>query len=359
MQKLLLRLNLLLWTFRRSLFYRDMADAIRRKVGLRDFLEREANNAKMLHDSVRLSVMRALGRRYATGEGASLGELLSGIAPRSDQMLLTAVDDAGANKADALGRAADAVDFQIRGLKTLLKNLVMPAVAMPIVGALCVITSEIVVGIAKNSPPEVWKGFNGLVRWLAEWINVNAVSILVAIAVLVAITVYILPRWKGPARLKADKAVGFSLYRDYHAAVVLSALAMMISSGKTLRQALDDLRPTAPPWLRWQLQRVINSLEENPTDYMAAFSRGLMPPTVRARLASLLDSSKSFDEALITLGTSEVARLEANVTVSAQAVNYTLTGILVAVAVVLSIGQMTIASALSSASEPSKLLQRR
>jgi type II secretory pathway component PulF len=274
-------------------------------------------------------------------------------------MLLAAVDDAGTNKALALERAADAVDFQIRGMKALLKNLVMPALALPIVGAMCVITSEIVVGIAKNSPPEVWKGFNGLVRWLAEWINANAVSIPVAIVVLVAVTVYILPRWKGPARLKADKAVGFSLYRDYNAAVVLSALAMMISSGKTLRQALDDLRATASPWLRWQLQRVINSLEENPTDYMAAFSRGLMPPTVRARLASLLDSSKSFDEALITLGTSEVGRLETNVKLSAEAVNYSLTGVLVAVAVILSIGQMTIASALSSASEPSKLLQRR
>lgn len=359
MQKLLLRLNLLLWMFRRSVFYRDMADAIRRKVGLRDFIEREILNARMLRDSVGVSVLSALGRRYASGEGASLGELLAGIAPRSDQMLLSAVDDAGGNKAVALERAADAVDFQIRGMKTLLKNLAMPTVALPIVGVMCVITSEIVVGIAKNSPPEIWKGFNGLVRWLAEWINTNALSILVAVVVLVAMTVYVLPRWKGPARLKVDKTVGFSLYRDYNAAVVLSALAMMISSGKTLRQALDDLRGTASPWLRWQLQRVINSLEENPTDYMVAFSRGLMPPTVRARLASLLDSSKSFDEALITLGTSEVARLETNVSVSAQAVNYALTGALVAVAVTLSIGQMTIASALSSASEPSKLLQRR
>lgn len=359
MRRVMLKVNLLLWMFRRGQFYRDLADGLRRKVSLRDFLEREESNAKILRDSVGVAVMRAIARRYASGDGANLSELFSGIAPRSDQMLLTAVDDAGNKKAFALERAAEAVDFQIRGMRTLLKNLITPLVALPIVGAMCLITSDIVVNISRNAPPSVWQGFNGLVRWLAEAINANAIWILAAVGMAVVATIYLLPRWRGPMRLRADKVVGFSLYRDYNAAVVLSALAMMISSGKTLRQALDDLRASASPWLRWQLQRVINSLEENPTDYLAAFSRGLMPPSVRARLASLLDSTKSFDEALVALGTSEVKRLEENVSISAQAVNYSLTGVLVAVAVTLSIGQMTIASALSSASEPSKLLQRR
>lgn len=359
MSKIMLKLSLLVWMFRRAQFYRDLADGIRRKVSLRDFFERGASNAKMLGDSIGVTVMKAIARRYASGDGASLSELFLGIAPRSDQMLLTAVDDAGDKKAEALERAADAVEFQIRGFKTLMKNLVTPAVALPIVGAICVITSDIVVNISRNAPAEVWKGFNGVVRWLAEAINANAMGIMVALVLAIGATVYLLPRWRGPLRLRADKLVGVSLYRDYNAAVVLSALAMMIGSGKTLRQALDDLRASASPWLRWQLQRIINSLEDNPTDYLAAFSRGLMPPTVRARLASLLDSSKSFDEALIALGTSEVRRLETNVSLSAQAVNYALTGVLLAVAVTLSVGQMTIAGALSSASEPSKLGQRR
>ena len=129
--------------------------------------------------------------------------------------------------------------------------------------------------------------------------------------------------------------------------------------GFVVEQALEDLRLNATPWLGWHLQRVINSLDDNPTDYMAAFSRGLMPRSVRARLNSLLDSSKSFDVALVTLGTSEVKRLEGAVKVSAETVNWTLTGALVALAVLLSIGQMTIASALSNESDPVKLMQKR
>lgn len=359
MKKLLLKFSAVMWMFRRPIFYRDMADAFSRKVGLRDFLEREESNCRMMKDTTGLAVMQALRVRYSSGNGGTLSELMRGIAPSSDLMLLSAVDDAGDGKATALEKAADAVDFQIRSIKTLMINLLTPLIAVPIVGAVCLITSEIIAGIAENSPPNIWNGFNGYVRTLAEVINDHWGKLALGLVALIATIVYSLPRWIGPYRLKLEQLPGYSLYRDYNAAVVLSAMAMMIGSGKTMKQSLDDLRLNATPWLRWHLQRIINSLEDNPTDYLSAFSRGLMPVTVRARLASLMDSSKSFDTALVAMGTSEVKRLEGTVKISAETVNWTLTGILVSLAVVLSIGQMTIATALSREAEPSRLMQNR
>lgn len=359
MRKILIKLAAFLWMFRRTLFYRDMADAFKRKVSIRDFLQREVDNARLLKDETTLLIMKSLVNRYASGNGASLRELMYGIAPASDMMLLSAVDDATEGKAEALERAAEAVDFQIRSFKTLMISLATPAIALPLVGALCIITSEIIASIARDAPPSVWVGFNGLVRLIAEFINAHWGKVFLGIVAAVVFIIWQLPRWTGPYRVKADNLPGFSLYRDYNAAVVLSAMSMMIGSGKTMKQALEDLRLNATPWLRWHLQRVINSLDDNPTDYMAAFSRGLMPLSVRARLNSLLDSSKSFDVALVALGTSEVKRLEGAVKVSAETVNWTLTGALVALAVVLSIGQMTIASALSNESDPVKLMQKR
>jgi len=227
------------------------------------------------------------------------------------------------------------------------------------VGAICLVTANIIASIAQSAPPSVWVGFNGFVKDLASLINSQWAVMLGTLVALTAITVYSLPRWIGKFRLKADKLPGFSLYRDYNAAVVLSAMAMMIGSGKTMMQALVDLRVNANPWLKWHLQRIIRSLEDNPTDYITAFSRGLMPIGVRARLATLLDSSASFDAALVALGTKEVVRLESAVKTSAETVNWTFTGILMTLAVVLSIGQMTIASALSQASEPNQLMQKK
>ena len=356
--RLILKLHCFLWSFKRADFYRDLADALSRKVAIRDQLERAASNALMLQDGTSLRVMRALGARLAAGQGTSLAELMRGIAPHSDQMLMQAVDDAGADRAQALELTADAVDFQRRTLVTIASEMVVPLMAIPMVGILSVILAQVIVGISADTPPEVWTGFNGFVRLLAESINEYSILIGAALVASIATLLYQLPRWTGNARLKADKLPIFGLYRDYNAAIVLSALAMMIRSGKTMREALEALRSNARPWLRWHLTRIITSIEDNPNDYLSAFSRGLMPPPVRARLASLLDSAKSFGDALIVLGASEVKSLEKRVNVSAVSANWTLTGFFATIAIVLSIGMMTISTALSDEADPSRMLQR-
>ena len=358
MKKIWLRFCALLWSLNRGLFYRDLADAFRRKATMRDFLERELANAKMVNDQTRAAVLQALVIRYASGEAVTLCDLMIRVAPRSDQMLLSAVDDAR-DKPDALEKAADAIEFQVRSMKVLFMNLAIPAIAFPVVGAICLITSDIVAMIAKSAPPSVWEGFNGFVRLLAEAINDYWPHTLVGIVVAVAALVVALPRWTGPMRLKVDNLPGFALYRDYNAAVVLSALAMMMSAMKPLVESIEDLKKSGSPWLKWHLQRILFSLEDNPNDYSAAFSRGLMPTTVRSRLATLMDSSKSFDAALISLGSAEVKRLEASVKISAEALNWALVGAMTVVAVVLSMGQMTIATALSNETSMSKVMQKK
>ena len=359
LNRIFFKLYCFLWSFDRAHFYRDLADALARKVAIRDFLERAASNSRILNDGVSLRVLQAMSARLASGQGHKISEVVQGIAPAADQLLLKAVDDAGASQDEALTMCAAAVEFQQRALKVMAYQLLVPVVAIPIVGALCYITSQIISGIAASGTPDsVWTGYNGLVRWLADSINEYAVAIGLATALLVAAAIYWLPRWTGSMRLKVESWPGLSLYRDYNAAVVLSALAMMIRAGKTMREALEALRAASQPWLRWHLTRIITSLEDNPTEYITAFGRGLMPPTVRARLASLLDSAK-FADALVVLGTTEVDRLEKRVYLSASTVNWTLTGFFVSIAVVLSIGTMTIASALSKEGDPSaKLMQR-
>lgn len=357
--KIFQKLAFMIWASRRAVFYRDLADAFVRKVNVRDQLEREASNCRLLKDDIGLTVMRALLERHDSGDGSTLRDMMAGVVPRGDLMLLAAVDGAGKDKSDALLRTADAVDFQLQSLRTLGIQLVVPLLAVPMVGAICYITAEIIVSIAESVPASVWVGYNAFVRTLSEFITHHWQAITAGLVGVVGTVAYSLPRWVGGLRLKLDRAPGYALYRDYNAATVLSALAMLLSSGKTLMEALQGLQTNASPWLRWHLRRITNSLEDNPTDYQAAFASGLMPLSVRARLASLMDSSQGFDAALVTLGSSEVKRLETTVRLSAQAINWTLTGLLVSLAVVLSVGQMTIASAVSKEADPSRMVQQR
>lgn len=358
MNKIFIKVAFFIWSFDRGLFYRDLADAFRRETTLKDFLERELANARMVKAGIRTTVMQHLVARFATGQALTLSELMCKAVPSSDLMLLAAVDDAD-KKSTALESAADAVDFQVRSLKILASNLAIPAISLPVVGVICLVSADIIALIAKSAPPTIWIGFNGGVRFVAEVVNDYWMHVLIALIALIAMFSASLSRWTGRLRLKADNIPGFALYRDYNAAVVLSALAMMMGAKKPLVECLEDLKKASSPWLRWHIQRILFALEDNPNDYSAAFSRGLMPAAVRSRLATLMDSSKSFDSALIILGSAEVKRLESSVRVSAEVLNWTLVGILASLAVYLSIGQLTITTALSNETSTSKIMQRK
>jgi hypothetical protein len=134
---------------------------------------------------------------------------------------------------------------------------------------------------------------------------------------------------------------------------------MMMGSGKQLEESLELLRARSSHWLRWHITRILNALQTNPGDYDSAFAKGLMPPAIRARITSLRASSKGFDEVLNTLGSTEVVRLERSIKTSAAAVSVGITGALVGIAVYLSIGLMTISTAISNEADPAKQMRRR
>lgn len=351
----MLRLSRSIWAMRRADFYRDLADALERKVGIRDHLLRALSNARMLKDQATEHVVRALLQRLAAGESGSLSDLFSGIAPRSDHLPLAAVDRAE-NKPLALRMTAAAVEFQIKSLRTLAKELAVPIVAVVLTVVVVAMTSSLIVKISAEAPPVIWTGFNGFVRDVATFVLDYGLFMLMGLAVAFSVLVMSLPRWIGVARLKVEAWPFYSLWRAYNAAIVLSSIAMMVSAGLALREALETIRQTSGPWLRWHVSRIILSLEEEPEDYLAAFGRGLMPPTVRARLASLMDSARSFGDVLVTLGDKEVAALGARVTLAASALSWGITVCALSLAVLMSVGQMTIASAMANATTADRIV---
>jgi hypothetical protein len=273
-------------------------------------------------------------------------------------MLFAAVDNAE-DKSSSLMQMVRAVAFQQRTIKTLASELATPVIAIPIVAAICITTANIVASIAKDSPASIWVGFNGLVRDVSNFINSYWLESSIAISIAIAVFLYLIPRFIGKYRLMIDSWPVFSLYRDYHSAVVLSSLAMMISSGKTVVESFETMQAKAGPWLRWQIGRLLIALEEHPNDYMFAFSRGLFALKVQARLASLMDSSASFDDALVILGGNEVEKLETNMKIACQSLSWMLIGAITSLAMFLSIGQMTIANELAKMGDPSTMMKKQ
>ena len=347
----------------RAEFYRDFAEMYQRNEAMVSFLEGEIANANLTRQRSRARALRIVLHRHQDGEHASrVSHLLEGVVPRSDAMLLTAVDRA-ADKPQALRALADAIDKQQQMLRLLLSYSALPMITIPICYALIALLGKVILVIDAATPvyaqDALWEGMNGWARVIATFAQDWGAQTLIALGVGLAAVLWSLPRWRGAPRLRVEGWPIYSLYRDFQAGMLFSSMAMMLKTGETLQGSIDDVTQRASPWMRWHLGRVIDALEENPTATIDAFRRGLLSSHLLSRAATLHRSSASFSDVLIQLGTTEGERVLARVKKAAVIANFALVGLFASVATFMGVASMTVPGKFASLMEPSNLMTLR
>jgi type II secretory pathway component PulF len=347
----------------RAEFYRDFAEMYQRNEAMVSFLEGEIANAQLTRQRSRARALRLVLHRHQDGEHASrVSHLLDGVVPRSDAMLLTAVDRA-ADKPQALHALADAIDKQQQMLRLMLSSSALPALTIPISYALIALLGKVILVIDDATPvyarDALWEGMNGWARDIAMFARAWGLETLVALAASLAALSWSLPRWRGAARLRLESWPLYGLYRDFQAGMLFSSMAMLLKTGETLRGSIDDLAQRASPWMRWHLGRVAEALDENPTATLDAFRRGLLSRHLLARAATLHRSSAAFSDVLIQLGTTEGERVLLRVKKAAVVANFALVGVFASVATFMGVASMTVPGKFASLMEPSTLMTLR
>ena len=357
--------RILLHEFRsaRAEFYRDFAEMYQRSEALVSFLEGEIINADLTGQRSRSRALRRMLQRHQDGEHASrVSHLLEGVAPRSDAMLLTAVDRA-LDKPQALRALATAIDRQQQMMALMLACAALPAVTIPICYALITLLGKVILVIDDATPvyarDALWSGMNGWARDIAVFAQSWGPEALLALGGGLVAVLWSLPRWRGAWRLRVEAWPVYGLYRDFQAGMLFSSMAMLLRTGETLQGSIDDLTQRASPWMRWHLGRVLDALDENPTGTLDAFRRGLLSSHLLARAATLNRSSASFADVLIQLGTSEGERVLARVKKAAVIANLALVGIFASVATFMGVASMTVPGTFASLMEPSNLMALR
>jgi type II secretory pathway component PulF len=347
----------------RAEFYRDFAEMYQRNEAMVSFLEGEIANAHLTRQRSRARALRLVLQRHRDGDHASrVSHLLDGVVPRSDAMLLAAVDRA-ADKPQALHALADAIDKQQQMLRLMLSCSALPAITIPISYALIALLGKVILVIDDATPvyaqDALWEGMNGWARDIAMFARSWGSETLVALAASLAALLWSLPRWRGAARLRLESWPIYGLYRDFQAGMLFSAMAMLLKTGETLRGSLDDLAQRASPWMRWHLGRVVEALDENPSATLDAFRRGLLSRHLLSRAATLHRSSASFSDVLIQLGTTEGERVLLRVKRAAVVANFALVGLFASVATFMGVASMTVPGRFASLMEPSTLMTLR
>jgi len=347
----------------RAEFYRDFAEMYQRNEAMVSFLEGEIANAGLTRQHSRARALRIVLHRHQDGEHASrVSHLLEGVVPRSDGLLLAAVDRA-VDKPQALRALADAIDKQGQMLRAMLACAALPAVTIPICFVLIALLGKVMLVIDDATPvyarEALWQGMNGWARAIAVFAQAWGAQALVAFVMALAAMLWSLPRWRGATRLRVEGWPIYGLYRDFQAGMLLSSMAMMLRTGETLQGSIDDVTQRASPWMRWHLGRVAGALDENPTGTLDAFRRGLLSEHLLSRAATLNRSSASFAEVLIQLGTTEGERVLARVKRAAVIANFALVGLFASVATFMGIASITVPGSFASLMEPSNLMTLR
>lgn len=344
----------------RAEFYRDLAEMFRRGESMLSFLEGELANSIKTRQRSRAAALRLVLSRFVAGhDGGRLEQLLRGVVPASDSTMLLGVERS-AIKADALESLAQAVDQQAQMKRMVLLYSVTPAVILPICIALISIMSGVIGEIDQSTPDyvrdQVWSGFNGVAKMIADIASSYGPLVLAVIGMLMALIFWSLPRWTGRLRLRADTLPVYSLYRDFQAGILFTSMAMLLKTGGSLRGTIEDLAQRSSTVMRWQLVRVLRAFDDAPNLGLEAFGRGVLSPHLFARAMTLQRTSTSFSEVLIELGTTEGGRVLARVKRAAIVANVTVVGFLATIAAVLGMASITVPGTFAAVMEPTNLM---
>jgi type II secretory pathway component PulF len=375
-KRLIHQLNLKGFRDKRDEFYEQLARAYENREGLRFFLDEELkiSAARKTRDSSRAYALRLMRARLARGDSSSFSQILGAVMPRSDRLLLSALDDA-TDKPQLMRVIAQSIREQKLMQQTVRSKIIPPMLILPgAFGFTYVMATKSLPIILKVAPPGVWTPFNAAVRDFSLFVaNYGGLLVLVCLGLL-AFFSYQLPRWKGRLRSRLENmspttatvlfpvlpiALPVILYRDYQVGLVFNALSVMLQSGRTLKDALSAIRKQSQPWLASHLGRILRHLEANPTGYQRAFSSGLMSAHLLARLSSQIRSNPKFDEVLVRLGQEGSAEVRELVVKQMSVLN----GIMLAmgglVVVFVWLGQMSIGQSMQDELSPTKQMQKR
>lgn len=354
---------LIAFRMNRSEFYRDLSEMFKRSEPMLGFLEGEIATAQRTRQHSRATALRQILQRLQSGDQAScLNHLLEGVVPSSDAMMLLAIERTP-NKSAALNALADAVEQQTAIKRLLALYAALPLAMLPLCYGLIALLSRVIIAVQQSAPDfiqeELWQGFNGLAKEIAEFMHQHGLLAFFSFVLLVLALIVSLPRWRGLLRLRLEGWPVFSLYRDFQTGLLLTSIAMLLQTGYTLKGAIEDLSGTSSRWLRWHLRRVLSGLDDKPNAAIEAFGRGLLSPYILSRAATLHRSAPTFSDVLIELGTQEGSRVLARVKVSAMAANAVIVGILCGLSGFMAMASMTVPSRFSSLMEPTSQMMLR
>lgn len=310
----------------RENFYEDLVEAIRDKETIKVFL-------LSTQEHYEKNDQKGLANLYGemlenVGEGGwKISNMMKGIVPDSDMLILTANDNVTSEADQISGFMYLAATIRkMRELKSTVKMaLITPMLVFPVlIFFILMIAYLFVPENEKILSHEHWNSNEQILYWISY--AVLNYGILIAGGGIFLVLGYIktFANWTGETRSKMEAipvlGTPYLIYRNFQAANFLTALASLMKSRLDLVSGLGKLQENATPWMRWHISETLNHLHEFPNDSSGAFNTGLLSPELHMRLTSY-ERRSNFNDGLLRMGTDGMSHVTKEVKSSSMKLN--------------------------------------
>jgi toxin coregulated pilus biosynthesis protein E len=330
----------------REVFYEDLADAVKDGELLSAFIGIRKARAVKQKDPLAPLYSKWLIRMNK--KGGRLSHILNGSAPESDLMVISSIEDKG-NLSEGLKFIASTIKDQ-RGMSRAIKGAIfMPAIVSIVMIAFMVILSVFVIPVfAQIAPPEKWAGIGKAMYIISYSVTHFGIFLLAGVVAAICWFSWSLNNWVGPRREFLDQYLPYSVYRDYTGSIFMVSLASMLHSGDTLVRALEQLKKTAPLWLKWQINKILKNINGTSRNYGEAFAVGVFSRSLTNRLIDLSRRSSEFDKVIARIGIEGIVKVRTAVEESAKKLNVVLIAVLGCCLAFMLVGTLLTAQGLSA-----------
>lgn len=306
----------------REQFYEDLAEAIDDKESLREFLSSLRDFSLLNKTNGKAMLFERMLDRMDEMDGM-LSHIMKTIVPDEDIMSLRSIDSIREDSERAKGlRFLGTTIRKARIMKgTVVKAMMTPIMVTPVIMAFAFIISVYFIPeYEKIAPPSKWPTIGKMLFFISVMLREYGLVILAAIIGFIVLFIKSFALWSGDLRTIVDEYLPYRLYRDYHAAKFLVALASLVQAKQTLNEALEILGAQTSPWMTWHIRHILDNMNEFPDDYARAFNTGILSKEIHLRLSTYTRRS-SFSDGLIRLGTDGLQYVHESVEKSSTKLN--------------------------------------
>lgn len=239
------------WKTRLSL-YRHLSTQISNDVNTLDSLNRFLQRIERQKRKSVAKIIRSMIRAMKNGQG--LSDAMSPWIPIDESMIISSGEISG-NVSRAFDLVIEAKERAQRVQRTLKSALTTPVIyILAMMGMLWGIGEYVIPSLALALPPERAHGLIGGLysasAFATSWLVLLPLGM---IAILIALIVWSLPRWRGSYRIIAEKYFPWSFYRDIQGYTWLLGFSALLRAGMPDVDILTRQIEMANPWMKERL----------------------------------------------------------------------------------------------------------